>query len=464
MIAPTLSRVLSPKQEKMAENTTSGSGLGAPHVWRQLDLGPCLSLWNSRSYLQEKIGEVKASFHESDSTTFDYRHKAFVYVLRTFSEVFFQPESEAGIPLSQQCDSSHAANVDGRSTASIPAETTATSMEKLEENTGSNSKKNPNEPPTTSASSTPEKSSSLSSPSSNSCRRAKHYYYRATPSATRAAATLGNTVPALEGDFNLPDQVLNEAKAEACYSTVLRMCSPGAKVWLHYDVCDNVLCQVVGRKRVLLWPSECVDALGFDSQASSSVFACQLLRCGSRSDVERLVDEAMSSLAIKDEHEEQKNAGVRVRSSSSSSASFVNLDRGKVLESWERRVEVILEPGDAVLIPALWPHCTEDLRIEDLQDPQSCCIEGDQERRRNDDDAVSCFAGMSINVFFHTEDLSGLYKAKDAWANHDYPVFQRACNAIEKAVKTLADALPTRCRAFYLKKLALYCQELANKD
>lgn len=31
--------------------------------------------------------------------------------------------------------------------------------------------------------------------------------------------------------------------------------------------------------------------------------------------------------------------------------------------------------------------------------------------------------GVSVNVFFRAKDLEGLYKEKDAWANHDFPVW-----------------------------------------
>ena len=41
-------------------------------------------------------------------------------------------------------------------------------------------------------------------------------------------------------------------------------------MWLHYDVMANVLCQVRGRKRLLLYPPSDVSFLGFNPGASSS--------------------------------------------------------------------------------------------------------------------------------------------------------------------------------------------------
>ena len=41
---------------------------------------------------------------------------------------------------------------------------------------------------------------------------------------------------------------------ERLFSSALRVSSAGVQLWTHYDVMDNVLCNVVGRKRILLWP------------------------------------------------------------------------------------------------------------------------------------------------------------------------------------------------------------------
>ena len=41
---------------------------------------------------------------------------------------------------------------------------------------------------------------------------------------------------------------------EQLFSTALRVSSTGSQLWTHYDVMDNVLCNIVGRKQVVLWP------------------------------------------------------------------------------------------------------------------------------------------------------------------------------------------------------------------
>ena len=45
-------------------------------------------------------------------------------------------------------------------------------------------------------------------------------------------------------------QIIEEQK----FSIALRLSSAGVQLWTHYDIMDNVLFNVVGRKRVLLFP------------------------------------------------------------------------------------------------------------------------------------------------------------------------------------------------------------------
>lgn len=40
------------------------------------------------------------------------------------------------------------------------------------------------------------------------------------------------------------------------FSSALRVSTRGMQLWTHYDIMDNLLCNVVGRKRVVMWPPE----------------------------------------------------------------------------------------------------------------------------------------------------------------------------------------------------------------
>lgn len=63
--------------------------------------------------------------------------------------------------------------------------------------------------------------------------------------------------PKLAGDFTIPDLVDDDL----IFSCVLRCGSPNLGLWLHFDVVDNVLIQVKGRKRAVLFDPEDFDYL-----------------------------------------------------------------------------------------------------------------------------------------------------------------------------------------------------------
>jgi tRNA wybutosine-synthesizing protein 5 len=58
--------------------------------------------------------------------------------------------------------------------------------------------------------------------------------------------------PGLCHDFQFPTEFF--FKSEQYFSSVLRLSSPGIRVWTHYDVMDNIYVQIVGHKSVILWP------------------------------------------------------------------------------------------------------------------------------------------------------------------------------------------------------------------
>ena len=84
------------------------------------------------------------------------------------------------------------------------------------------------------------------------------YYLRAVsddnPRVTPAC--LETDFPTISSDFKLPDSML---PSEKIFSSVLRLSSGGVQVWTHYDVMDNIYCQIIGHKRAVLWGPEEVD-------------------------------------------------------------------------------------------------------------------------------------------------------------------------------------------------------------
>ena len=59
----------------------------------------------------------------------------------------------------------------------------------------------------------------------------------------------------LANDFQLPKDLF--FKDEQFFSSVLRISSPGIRVWTHYDIMDNIYVQIVGSKEMIMWnPNE----------------------------------------------------------------------------------------------------------------------------------------------------------------------------------------------------------------
>ncbi|KAM8857560.1 tRNA wybutosine-synthesizing protein 5 [Synchiropus picturatus] len=138
------------------------------------------------------------------------------------------------------------------------------------------------------------------------------YYLRSLGEDVRKEpADLKKQFPDLAQDFLLPDFF----EPHQFFSSVFRISSCGLQLWTHYDVMDNLLAQVTGRKRVVLFSPQ--DAL-------------YLYLSGDKSEV---VDIDRPDLTVFPD--------------------FVKATRH----------ECVLEPGDLLFIPALWFHNTLALQF-----------------------------------------------------------------------------------------------------
>ncbi|XP_076854508.1 tRNA wybutosine-synthesizing protein 5 [Brachyhypopomus gauderio] len=138
------------------------------------------------------------------------------------------------------------------------------------------------------------------------------YYLRSLgEDARKEPADLRKQFPELAQDFHIPSFF----QPEQFFSSVFRISSPGLQLWTHYDVMDNLLAQVTGRKRVVLYSPQ--DAL-------------HLYLRGDKSEV----------LDIDYPDLEQFPEFVKAC-----------------------RYECVLEPGDLLFIPALWFHNTLALQF-----------------------------------------------------------------------------------------------------
>lgn len=116
----------------------------------------------------------------------------------------------------------------------------------------------------------------------------------------------------LSADFVLPPPLA--PLEEQHFSSPLRVSSPNTAIWTHYDVTANILCQVVGRKKVRLYPPSDVSKLSFPAGASTS-----------------LIDNIFT---------------------------FPESELGGT-----KPLETVLAPGDIVFIPACWIHATLPLDV-----------------------------------------------------------------------------------------------------
>ncbi|XP_076012235.1 tRNA wybutosine-synthesizing protein 5 [Genypterus blacodes] len=138
------------------------------------------------------------------------------------------------------------------------------------------------------------------------------YYLRSLGEDVRKEpADLSKQFPNLAEDFHIPQYF----EPHQFFSSVFRISSCGLQLWTHYDVMDNLLAQVTGRKRVVLYSPQ--DAL-------------HLYLSGDKSEV----------LDIDSPDLKQFPEFVKAK-----------------------RYECVLEPGDLLFIPALWFHNTLALQF-----------------------------------------------------------------------------------------------------
>ena len=186
--------------------------------------------------------------------------------------------------------------------------------------------------------------------------------------------------PDLAEELKLPSDVLWGGEDERYFSAVLRCSSGGLRLWTHYDAMDNALVQLHGEKRVILFPPSAGAGLYLDGSSSPVVGAAV------------------------DGKEDAWGADFPFPA--------YTLARAAALE-------VVLQPGDVLYIPALWAH-----HVEALHGPS-----------------------VAVNVFFR-ELPKANYPGKDLYGNADPVLAGRALEACREAARDLA-GLPRDHRVFY---------------
>jgi hypothetical protein len=98
------------------------------------------------------------------------------------------------------------------------------------------------------------------------------YYVRSLGENVRKdVSDVSRSYPELWREFALPVSLPADVVTDRVFSTALRLSSPGVRLWTHYDMMDNVLCNIRGRKRVRLWRPEEVQHLYVTGSTSAVV-------------------------------------------------------------------------------------------------------------------------------------------------------------------------------------------------
>ncbi|CAE8621882.1 unnamed protein product, partial [Polarella glacialis] len=170
---------------------------------------------------------------------------------------------------------------------------------------------------------------------------------------------------------------------------------------LHYDVCDNFLCCIRGRKRVVLLEPREVGNIYLSG--SSSAMGSRALEPSGRAQLWREFPLAEGA--------------------------------------WARRYEAELEEGDVLFIPSFWPHCTEAL--PPLSGGSRLCI--------------------SINTFLLRPEAAALHDPRDVWANRELLPAQDALKPFEDKTLPALQRLPAVPRGFYCRKMAASLLAMAEE-
>jgi len=200
----------------------------------------------------------------------------------------------------------------------------------------------------------------------------KFYYLRSIgENARKEPAHAMRQFPAFEEDLKLPAEFWGGE--ENYFSAVIRASSGDLQLWTHYDAMDNMLIQLHGEKRILLFPPSVAGDLYLEGSSSTV------------RDVENHDAEAFPRFA-------------RARSAA---------------------LEVTLQPGDVLYIPALWSH-----HVTALHGPS-----------------------IALNVFYRHLP-AGQYPSKDLYGNADPIAAANAIKSFELAMDSLKQ-LPRDYQVFY---------------
>lgn len=228
-------------------------------------------------------------------------------------------------------------------------------------------------------------------------------YLRSTHSNPRAKrpARIENDFPDLSDDLKPPSFIPFGANNELYHSSVLRIASANVQVWTHFDIYDNVLYQVAGSKRVILFAPKDSRYLYVEGDKSRI------------NDFESGCYEAWPLLCH--------------------------------AEPWL----CDLKPGDCLFIPKMWWHNIKNL---------------DQSRTGGETDPTPGYS-IGFNIFWRNQELvtRSLYADGDVYGNKHLKPYEAALSNVDRAMKHL-DSIPGDSKYLYQVLLLKHMMKKMNID
>jgi tRNA wybutosine-synthesizing protein 4 len=254
-----------------------------------------------------------------------------------------------------------------------------------------------------------------------------HMYLRSISSTnpTTAPADFTNDWPEISGDFHLPAS-LSFVKDHQ-HSSPLRI-SSNVNMWLHYDVMANVLFQIRGTRKLILFPPSDLKYLSFPSGSTSSTIDIfqPTGRHGTGEDAVRHVPNTHPHVAI-------------------------------------------LRPGEALYIPPLWAHTGTPQPSETTQSTSDHALTSDSvsvsastsasvsisdstenshsapnpdTTPASDNDPTASRINIALNIFFRTLSPHKYATGRDVYGNRDLAAYEDGRRDIDKIVRRFQTTSP----------------------
>ncbi|ETI21564.1 hypothetical protein G647_07911 [Cladophialophora carrionii CBS 160.54] len=242
-----------------------------------------------------------------------------------------------------------------------------------------------------------------------------HMYLRSISSSnpTTTPADFTSDWPEISGDFHLPSS-LSFIKDHQ-HSSPLRI-SSNVNMWLHYDVMANVLFQIQGTRKLILFPPSDLKHLSFPSGSTSSTIDIFQVseRVGTEADSVRHVPNTHPQVAI-------------------------------------------LRPGDALYIPPLWAHTgtpqpsevpvstsnhnstpapvsASALTLSSTANSSSTAPHA-ATTRTSDNDPTASRINIALNIFFRTLSPHKYATGRDVYGNRDLAAYEDGRRDVDKIVR-----------------------------